>query len=166
MNELSEVMLGRMMLGTLVLNKEGKVERVQSMYFEDCVEENFFLSLGPRFVGKINGNPISDYKPLPVTVGLLYALGWKIKDFQENGLMYAWPPAYQFYNKKCADDFQVQFILKERAFEDWPVGSVIVNIGSDDWIELDDFVELERRFLELFSQRMAIQLDDEYYNAI
>ena len=78
-----------MLPGTLVLNiTSGNIEQVKSIQFDGTKKER--CALGPRLLGKINGKPISDYGPLPVTDELLSALGWKVD--KQNSTISAWPP--------------------------------------------------------------------------
>lgn len=143
MDKLTGETFSLMHLGTLVLNKAREIEIVKSMSYTRIERSRY---MGPAFIGEINGKPIREYYELPVTPGLLAALGWTIENHIENNIILAWPQKDQFPRPECAHDFTVHFVLEKNALNSFDKGEVVVTDGETGLIAIDDFVDLEHYF--------------------
>lgn len=153
--------ISMMMLGTLILNeKTGKIEKIDSLAYPRP----------PEHSGKINDNPLSDYRHLPITTSLLAALGWKIVEDEIPNVIFATPPNNPLSNSKLAGievepalDLQpvleVRFILEDDAFEDWPKGWIIATNPDGEFESIDYFSDLELQYLKTYSRRMSIKFN-------
>ena len=111
--------------------------------------------------GEINGRPVFEFFHVPVTIDLLTALEWTFENDKKGQIITAWPASYQFMPASDSQEFPVKFILADRALEDWFSGTVIAQNGGGDWIEVTNFLTLERPFLEMYGQRMDIRLSPQ-----
>ena len=150
--------LPTIMLGTLVVNSEDKIEFVLALTC-DRATNRIRRGQGQIFSGTINGKPMEKYRGLVVTLDLLAALGWTIDDTSPR-MTVVTPDPYQFKPPvdEMLKDLVVRFLHAD--VEGFSAGEVLINNGKD-WMQLDDFFVLELQFLEVHGQRMTIKFVDD-----
>jgi len=149
--------LGRLYIGTLVLHKNGEVHLVRQLEMTRLAGDKF---RGPQYVGNINGISMKEYLPLPITVPLMAALGWRIDDGNEKNIIRAKPSPGKYLPAAEANSFEIIFVLEDDAIQYHKKGDVFTYCGKEQ-IDLRHFHHVDNIFHEEYSLRLVHDFEEE-----